>query len=428
MIRNFKIRNQAMGLPSSVGPARGGALLLLLVLGSLLLGACGTDVPVTPPAEPERVDAPLKKLSSALTAEFNDGDLKFSTPLREADGLGPLYTRTSCSACHDSALRGPGSVQKMVVVESDGLTPSPDQSLLPYGSAVHPLTAGGATTPVLPPDDPSVRVTVRLGPPVLGRGFMEAIDDAELTRVEQEQAGRDDGIHGRINWVRYTSETYDDPTFPLPAKGDLVIGRFGLKARIPNLIDFTADAFQGDMGITSPLRPTEPLNPDGLTDDAKAGVDVTYASVASRAMYVRLIDIPTRTAPGPGAAVFEAVRCSVCHVPSLKTRSDFPVPQLAGVDAPVYSDLLLHRMGPNLSDSMPADALDGTAGPFDWRTAPLIGIRFARTFLHDGRAKTVEEAIAQHRGEGSEANDSVDRFDALSATDRQALIDFVNSL
>ena len=85
-------------------------------------------------------------------------------------------------------------------------------------------------------------------------------------------------------------------------------------------------------------------------------------------------------------------------------------------------------MGPNLSDSMPADALDGTAGPFDWRTAPLIGIRFARTFLHDGRAKTVEEAIAQHRGEGSEANDSVDRFDALSATDRQALVDFVNSL
>jgi CxxC motif-containing protein (DUF1111 family) len=115
-------------------------------------------------------------------------------------------------------------------------------------------------------------------------------------------------------------------------------------------------------------------------------------------------------------------------VPSLRTRAEFPVPELAGVDAPVYTDLLLHRMGAGLSDSMPAGVLDGTAGPEDWRTAPLIGLRFAKTFLHDGRAKTLEQAIALHRGVGSEANDSVDRFDALSASDRQALLDFVASL
>lgn len=399
-----------------------------LALASALLLGCGKGMPPLPLPEPERVDAPLRGISADLLAAFNDGDLRFSTPLHEADGLGPLYTRTSCSACHDTGLRGPGAVEKMVVVEADGVTPSADQSLLPYGHDVHPLTAAGATTPVLPPDDPSVRVTSRLGPPVLGRGYMEAIDPSELQRVEAEQAGRADGIHGRINWVSYASETYDDPSFPLPEKGAQVIGRFGLKARIPNLVDFTADAFQGDMGITSPLRPTEPANPDGLTDDAKAGTDVTYESVASRAMYVRLIDIPTRLPPGPGEELFEQARCAVCHVPSLKTRADFPVPALAGVDAPVYTDLLLHRMGQGLSDSMPAGVLDGTAGPEDWRTAPLIGMRFAKTFLHDGRAKSLEEAIALHRGEGSEANDSVDRFDALSASDRQALIDFVASL
>jgi CxxC motif-containing protein (DUF1111 family) len=208
-----------------------------------------------------------------------------------------------------------------------------------------------------------------------------------------------------------------------------VIGRFGLKARVATLDDFTADAFQGDMGITSPLRPVEFLNPDGLTDDDKPGVDVDYRSVNLRALYIRLLAIPARKTSAAGAALFASSDCAACHVPSLATRTDYPIEQLAGIDAEVYSDLLLHRMGGALADGLPSHpSVDGAADSFEWRTAPLIGLRFNRTFLHDGRAKSIEEAVSMHRGEGSEANQAVDSFEALPDADRQTLLEFVEAL
>src|ERR1700749_3901245 len=100
------------------------------------------------------------------------------------------------------------------------------------------------------------------------------------------------------------------------------------------------------MGITSPLRPTEIPNPDGLTDDLKPGVDVTADSVNQRAAYVRTTALPLRVSPDAHAVdLFGAAKCSVCHAPSLKTRAGYPISMLAGIDAPVYTDLLLHDMG-----------------------------------------------------------------------------------
>src|SRR6185503_11387239 len=107
--------------------------------------------------------------------------------------------------------------------------------------------------------------------------------DSEIQRVANEQAARSDAIKGRVNHVTYASEANTDKTYHSHVKGDAVIGRFGLKARVATLDDFAADAFQGDMGITSPLRPNEFQNPDALTDDDKPGPDVDYASVNSRA-------------------------------------------------------------------------------------------------------------------------------------------------
>lgn len=410
----------------------------VLVLGAAALCAssgCGGDPSSTSAADQgtsqvDLFDVPMSGIPADLEANFNDGDLMFSTPMREADGLGPLYTRTACASCHDTGIRGPGLVQKMSVVEADGVTPAADQSKLAYGHTVHPLTLGAAATPILPPeDDPSVKVTVRIGPPVLGRGYIEAIADSEIERVAAEQAARDDLIHGRVNRVAYASEPNIDTRFDSYAKGDIVIGRFGLKARVATLDDFAADAFQGDMGITSPLRPNEFVNPDGLTDDAKPGIDVDYDSVNLRAMYVRLLAIPARSTTDRGRAFFESALCSVCHVPSMNTRADYPVENLAGIEAYVYTDLLLHNMGSDLADGLPADAsVDGEASSFDWRTAPLIGLRFNRTYLHDGRAKTIEDAVVMHRGSGSEANDSLDRFEALSPSDRDTLLEFVGAL
>jgi len=381
-------------------------------------------------------DSPISGISSEQEASFNDGDLLFGTPLRPADGLGPLYTRSSCDSCHAEGVRGPGLVSKMSVVEADGVTPAADQSMLAFGHTVHPLGVAGlhgsglGPTPILPPEGlANVKVTTRLGPPVIGRGYIEAIADSEIERVEAEQALRSDAIHGRINRVAYASEPNEDTSFHTYQKGQTVIGRFGLKARVPTLDDFTADAFQGDMGITSPLRPTEFANPDGLTDDDKPGVDVDYRSVNLRATYIRLLAIPGRKTNALGAQLFESTQCSACHVPALRTRNDYPIPELAGVDAEVYTDLLLHRMGNDLADGLPASAsVDGEAGSFEWRTAPLIGLRFNRTFMHDGRAKSIEEAVLAHRAEGSEANAVVDGFEALADTEREALLEFVEAL
>lgn len=372
-------------------------------------------------------DVPVDQATADERKQFFTGDNLFDLPLREPDGLGPLYTRTSCGACHQSGVRGPGAVEKMVVVEADGITPAADQSALPYGHTVHPLFTAGAKSAVLPPSDTSVHVklSTRVGPPILGRGYVEAVLDSEIERVAAEQAARAaDGIHGRINHVAYASEANPDTRFHTYKKGDIVIGRFGLKGRVATLDDFTADALQGDMGITSPLRPTEIPNPDGLTDDLKPGVDVGIDSVNLRAMYVRLTAIPHRETVTGGAALFDQAKCSACHVPTMKTRGDYPIAALAGIDAPIYTDLLLHDMGPDLADAM----TDGEATSRDWRTPALIGLRFMKTYLHDSRATSLQQAILLHDGAGSEAASSVAAFKALSSADQATLLAFVKSL
>ena len=384
-----------------------------------------TPPPPPPGSLPDLFDVPITQATDAERQLFHAGDRLFETPLRDADGLGPLYTRTSCGACHVGGGRGPGAVQKMVVVLADGVTPSVDQSALPFGNTVHPLYTAGATQAILAPlGVPDLKVSTRVGPPIVGRGYVEAVLDSEIERVALEQASRADGIHGRINHVVYASEANPDTRFHRHKKGEVVIGRFGLKGRVATLDDFAADALQGDMGITSPLRPAELTNPDGLADDLKAGVDVSIDSVNLRAMYVRLTAIPQRNSTPQGAALFTQVKCGACHVPTLKTRADYPIAALANIDAPIYTDILLHDMGDSLADGI----RDGEATSRDWRTPPLIGLRFFTRFLHDSRAATLEEAILMHDGRGSEAAPSVALFRALSPADRATLLAFLGSL
>jgi CxxC motif-containing protein (DUF1111 family) len=395
--------------------------------GLLLLAHC-SSAPGTEDRLPDDgtdpFDIPIDTATKEQVALFVKGDGLFDVPFREPDGLGPLFIRIACSSCHTEASKGPGLVQKMVMLDAEG-RPADDQSRLPFGHTVRPQIAAGATMPILPPGDAMVKTTIRVGPSVLGRGFLEAIDDSEIERVAEEQANRTDAIGGRINRVVYTSEPNPDITFGAHAKGDVLIGRFGLKARIATLDDFTADALQGDMGVTNPLRPNELPNPDGLTDDAKPGIDVDADFMNDIANYLRLIAIPARRGlTEQGRQLFERAQCSVCHAPSLRTRADYPIAQLRSIDAPIYSDLLLHDMGLELSDGI----ADGEASWREWKTTPLIGLRFARTYLHDGRASSIEEAIQMHAGSGSEAGGSIRAFQALSDAERAALIAFVSAL
>ncbi|HEU4536681.1 MAG TPA: di-heme oxidoredictase family protein, partial [Polyangiaceae bacterium] len=226
--------------------------------------------------------------------------------------------------------------------------------------------------------------------------------------------------------VTYQSEANPDRRFHQLAKGDPVIGRFGLKARLGTLDDFSADAAQGDMGLTSPLRPVELSNPSGASD-RKPGADLSLETINKMANYIRMLGIPRRgPLPPRGAQLFAQVGCAGCHTPSLKTRADYPVAPIAGIDAPVYTDLLLHDMGDALADGLGPG--EGDAGPREWRTTPLIGLRFDRTLMHDGRAATVEEAVIAHEGPGSQANVSVARWRALPAADRAVLLAFVEAL
>jgi CxxC motif-containing protein (DUF1111 family) len=153
------------------------------------------------------------------------------------------------------------------------------------------------------------------------------------------------------------------------------------------------------------------------------GVDIDLETVNHAADYMRLLAVPGRDAVDD-EGTFVAAGCDTCHTPSLPTRADWPVPQLAGVDAPIFTDLLLHDMGQEASDGL----TDGDADPSEWRTAPLIGLRFLRSYLHDGRADTIEAAIEAHAAAGSEAAWSVDLYRALDDSRRAALIAYVESL
>jgi CxxC motif-containing protein (DUF1111 family) len=398
--------------------------LVAAVIGAWCVGCAtdgaGDDAP--PSTVVNAVDVPIDGLSADDVARFDDGDGLFGLPFRAPDGLGPLFIRSACAACHEEGLRGAGLVQKMVALDGSGAVAA-DQSVLPFGHTIRRGLAAGAMTPIEPPAGVSTLVTIRIGPPVIGRGYMEAIADSEIERVAAEQATRGDGIHGRVARVAFSAIPNPDTTFSSHYFGEPnLIGRFGLKARIVTLDEFTADAFQGDMGMTSPMRPDELPNPDGLTDDAKPGVDVTIEHIDRISFYLRRIAIPKRVGlTARGAQLFEQAQCGACHVPALKTRADYPIKQLAGIDAPVYTDLLLHDMGAALADGMS----DGSADSQYWRTAPLIGMRFFRTFLHDGRAGSVEEAIVAHDGE---ARGAADAFRALPAADRETLLSFIEAL
>ncbi len=364
-------------------------------------------------------DSPIDGLSDEWAARFADGDAHFEASFREAQGLGPAYIRASCEACHADDARGPGIVTKMVVPDDAAA----DAELLPWGHTERPHVAGGASTPLLAPDDARVVVTTRTPPAVFGRGWLEAIDEDAILALAEEQAA-EGLVSGAPNLVVCA---FDDPNaashFPGCTPGETVLGRFGLKARIPTLDGFAADAYQGDMAITSPMRSAELPNPDGLADDAAPGVDIELEAVNVTADYMRLLAIPGREA-AEGSTLFGEAGCDTCHVPALPTRADWPVPQIAGTDAPVFTDMLLHDMGEGFSDGL----TDGLAGPSEWRTAPLVGLRHLRSYLHDGRAATVEDAVVAHGAAGSEALFSAERFAALSDADRATLLAYVESL
>jgi CxxC motif-containing protein (DUF1111 family) len=249
----------------------------------------------------------------------------------------------------------------------------------------------------------------RTTPSILGFGLLDAVPDEVILSYADPEDRDHDGVSGRPN--RFT---------------DGRLGRFGRKAFVPTLREFTAGAFLIEQGITTPAQPAEetiggrPI-PPGV--DPLAEPEMTQEDLDRAIDFVRFLAPPAPADVAPkrpgGGRLFETVGCAACHVPALRTGAG-GTRALRRREVAAYTDLLLHDMGPQL-----ADICLGLAEPSEFRTEPLMGLRLRTRFLHDGRAKSIDEAIRLH---GGEAIPSRGRFEALPAGERETLLKFLGSL
>jgi CxxC motif-containing protein (DUF1111 family) len=261
---------------------------------------------------------------------------------------------------------------------------------------------------------------IRLAPNLIGLGLLEAIPEAAI----RANADRDDVDHDGISGVASESSS----------EGVSVLGRFGLKANVATVADQAAIAYLFDLGITSPRFPAEncPEEQTSCRDAPSGGYpEISAERLAAVVFYAQTLGVPARSGVDDesviaGEKLFGDIGCTACHTRRWETGAH-EVGSLSYQVIYPYTDMLLHDMGEDLSDGR----ADGTATASEWRTSPLWGLGLVRTvnadagFLHDGRARTIEEAVLWH---GGEASGSRDRFVDLSASDRTLLLLFLKSL
>ena len=260
----------------------------------------------------------------------------------------------------------------------------------------------------------------RVAPVVFGLGLLEAIP-ASTIESNADPSDRDrDGISGRPNYME-----------DLVSGQPRAIGRFGWKANTPNLIQQAAAAYNGDMGITSTLFPGESCE-EYRPECAAHPIEVSDSIVAAVGFYTQSLGVPARRNLDDrqviaGEALFRRVGCASCHLPSVRTGTMPGIPEVSNQQIQPFTDLLIHDMGRALADGRP----DFKATGSEWRTPPLWGIGLVQTvnghsrFLHDGRARSLMEAVLWHGGEAERSRRAVQRF---SAQERTALVKFLESL
>lgn len=378
------------------------------------------------------------------------------------DGLGPLSQRLSCIACHVGNGRGEPSANENDVMRTtlvrlsvpgraaDG-GPVPEPT---YGDQFQTVGVSGVPNEgdittrwheqeqrlgdgarialrrselVIKnahygPLAQGTMTSVRMSPVVYGMGLLAAVPDDELVSLADPDDKNGDGVRGRVNRV-----------WDVEAKR-AAIGRFGLKANQPSLRQQVAGALHGDLGITSRVFPEQNCSAaQTACRNAAIGAqpEISDADLDTLVAYMQAVAPPLPRATNkdvqPGETLFERIGCAACHAPKLTTGAVADLPQLSNREIRPYTDLLLHDMGPGLADGRP----DFEASGNDWRTAPLWGIGLSgtvnehATYLHDGRARNLTEAILWHGGEAERARES---FAALTGGDREAIIAFLNSL
>lgn len=341
---------------------------------------------------------------------------------------GDQLQRRSISLAHQlravRAPTGPGPVPAEGEVVIDW---SEERFEYPDGRQVHLRRPTVALGPLgYGPLEPGTKVGLRHAPPLFGVGLLDRVSEASILAGADPDDADGDGISGRANRVW-------DPEQRAPR-----VGRFGWKASLPSLRAQAALALRNDIGITSSIYSSESCTdaqpgcgsaPSGRGED---GVEIADPLLDLVVEFNAAIAVPTRRKPDHamvrrGGRIFEEVGCHSCHRPSFETRFDATAPHLSEQTIWPYTDLLLHDLGEDLADELPSFEATGR----EWRTAPLWGVGLARAvrsragLLHDGRARTVEEAILWHGGEAARAREA---FIRRSEDERSALIAFVKSL
>jgi CxxC motif-containing protein (DUF1111 family) len=418
---------------------------------------------------PAGAGGPIAGLTTNQLQFFTSGQANFAEVEAAADGLGPVMNLDGCAGCHAQPASGGTSpaVNPQVAfahrLSANNVVPSfvsvdgpvrearfvTNADGTPDGG-VHALftIAGRSDAPGcrLAQEDFATQlrnqnVIFRIPTPVFGAGLIEQIPDGTILANESADLSLKQplGIGGRANKVSVSGQANNNGN-------DGTVARFGWKAQNKSLLLFSGEAYNVEMGITNEIFQTErdetancqfaTVPNSVINTDAATPID-TLSDIENFAIFQRFLAPPTPSTNTPGGSdsisrgrgSFSDIGCALCHTPSLKTGNS-TVAALRLKTANVFSDLLVHDMGPGLADGIS----QGQAGGTEFRTAPLWGVGQRIFFLHDGRTDDLLDAIQEHQsgsartGDASEANAVVNNFNNLSERQKQDILNFLRSL
>ena len=406
---------------------------------------------------------PASNLSAQNLEKHLEGDVAFealfvASPALRNGGLGSVFNNNSCNGCHPSDSRAsvPENINSMSGLflkisvpgndEHGGPAPVPGfgtqlqhqsvygyqpeaQMEVTYEQQEVSLADGTIITlqkPIYSIVSPyvslpgNVLTSPRIGMPVFGLGLLEAIPEHSILANADSDDTDKDGISGKANYV------WD------PVSGTTKLGRFGWKAGAPSVLVQTAGAYNEDMGLTNYLKPVESSAGQTNNDPSSVSPEVSRGELENVTFYTLTLGVPAgRDFDDPeviaGHRIFEQINCSACHIASFTTGNYKGIPEISNQKIYPYTDMLLHDMGDGLADNRSEFQANGN----EWKTRPLWGIGLTAltsghtSFLHDGRARNLTEAILWH---GGEAENSREDFRKLSTEDRKKLLRFLESL
>jgi CxxC motif-containing protein (DUF1111 family) len=383
----------------------------------ILVVACEEFQPKAPQAF-ELLDGPVSGLTEAENLQFLRGDVAFNDEVfTTANGLGPLFVATSCGSCHP----GDGKGHPFTTLTRFGQTDENGNQYLNVGG---PQLQHRAIPGFTPESVPINATFSRFTPPAnTGLGFIDAVNDAEILAWADPDDSDGDGISGVPNWINLKEYVTERPNSV--TQNGKYIGRFGKKGATYNLLQQTASAYNQDIGITSSFEPVDTHS--GLVFDP----EVSNQTIHDVVFYLKTLKAP---APRPennsileGRQLFTTIGCSKCHRPEMKTGNS-AIAAIANKVFYPYSDFLLHDMGTSLDDGY----TEGSAKTYEWRTPPLWGLGLSKNsqggqyfLMHDGKARSIDEAILLH---GGEANQIRNNYQVLTAAEKTKLIQFLESL